>query len=209
MIHKPVLKKEVLEYLNPKPNENFVDGTIGQAGHALSILEENKPEGRALGIDQDLHQIENSKLQTANFKNRIILINDSYANLKEIVEKTDFKPVNGILLDLGISSWQLENSERGFSFKKDEVLDMRYNMQNVLTAGNIVNDYPKDEIQKILEDYGEEKFARKITNEISEQRKIKKIQSTFQLRDIIERAMPAKLRHGNIHFATRAFQAIR
>ena len=209
MIHTAVLKKEVLQYLNPKANENFIDGTIGEAGHTLLILEKNKPEGRILGIDQDLQQIENSRLQTVNFKSRIILVNDSYSNLKEIVEKTNFKPINGILLDLGYSSWQLEQSTRGFSFNKDEILDMRYNMQNILTAEKIVNEYPKDTIQKILQDYGEEKFARQIAKKIEEQRKIKRIQSTFQLKNIIEKSVPLKFRHGKINFATRSFQALR
>ncbi len=209
MIHTPVLKKEVLEYLDPKADENFIDGTIGQAGHTLLILEKNKPDGRVLGIDQDSQQIENSKLETVHFKDRVVLINDSYSNLKEIVEEINFKPVNGILLDLGYSSWQLENSGKGFSFKKDEMLDMRYDLESILTAEKIINEYPKEEIIKILKEYGEEKFAKQIANEIFEKRKTKRIQSTFQLVDLIEKAVPRKFRQSNIHVATRTFQAIR
>ncbi len=208
-IHTPVLTKEVLQYLNPKPNENFIDATIGEAGHAIEILEKSKPDGRLLGIDLDPEQIENSRLITDSFKERIILVNDSYVNLKEIVEKINFKPVHGILLDLGYSSWQLEQSKRGFSFSKDEILDMRYNMQSILTAEKIINEYPKAQIEKILQDYGQEHFARQIANKISEQRKIKKIQSTFQLKAVIEKAIPPKFRHGKINFATRTFQALR
>src|SRR3989344_7402305 len=128
MIHEAVLTKEVLIYLNPKPNENFIDGTIGEGSHAIEILKNNKPDGILLGIDLDSKQIENAKANTSDFKNRIILINDSYANLKEIIEKINLRPINGILLDLGMSSWQLTESKRGFSFKSDDILDMRYNL---------------------------------------------------------------------------------
>lgn len=208
-VHKPVLTKQVLQYLSPKPNENFVDATIGESGHAIEILKRNKPEGRLLGIDLDPKQIENSRLNTREFKERVTLIDDSYANLKEIVEKTNFKPINGILLDIGISSWQLELAGRGFSFKRDEILDMRYDIQNVLTAEKIINEYQEEEIEKVLKEYGEEKFSKQIAREISKQRKIKKIQSTFELKNIIEKAIPKRLLHGKIHFATRTFQALR
>ena len=106
MTHIPVLTKEVLEYLDPKPNENFVDGTVGQAGHTLLLLEKNGPNGKVLGIDQDRQQIENATAETERFKERIILVCDSYVNLQEIIEKAHFAPVNGMLLDLGMSSWQ-------------------------------------------------------------------------------------------------------
>ncbi len=189
-LHIPVLTKEVLEYLDPKPNENFIDGTVGQGGHAVEILKKNGPEGKVLGIDLDASQIENSKLVANEFKGRLILVNDSYANLKEIVEKENFKPVNEILLDLGYSSWHLENSNRGFSFQKDETLDMRYG-KGELTAAKIVNEYPEKEIEHILKNFGEEKFAQRIAKEIIQQRKIRKIESTFELMDIIVSAIPA------------------
>ncbi len=209
MIHKPVLIKEVLKYLNPKPNENFIDATIGQGGHAVEILKQNGPDGLLLGIDLDSKQIENSRALTEKFKKRIILVNDSYVNLKYIIEKENFRPVMGILLDLGMSSWQLEKSGRGFTFQKNEVLDMRYNMQNMLTAGKIINEYPEKEIEKILRDSGEEKFAKHIAKKIAKSRKEKKIQSTFELKNIIAKALPVKFHHGKIHFATRTFQALR
>ncbi|OGZ69435.1 MAG: 16S rRNA (cytosine(1402)-N(4))-methyltransferase [Candidatus Staskawiczbacteria bacterium RIFCSPHIGHO2_12_FULL_38_11] len=190
MIHKPVLVKEVLEYLDPKPNENFIDGTIGQAGHAIEILKKNGPDGKVLGIDLDASQVENSKLSAIDAKERITLVNDSYANIKEIVEKISFKPVSGILLDLGYSSWHIENSNRGFSFTRNEMLDMRYDLHNTLTAAKIVNEYREDEIEKIIKDFGEEKFARQIAKEITKQRKVKKIESTFDLMDIIASAIP-------------------
>ena len=208
MIHKPVLTKEVLAYLDPKPNENFVDGTVGQAGHALLMLEKTWPEGRVLGIDLDVVQIENGRAQLGNSK-RVTLVNDSYSNIRDIVARENIKPVNGILLDLGYSSWQLENSTKGFSFQKDELLDMRYSLENPLTAQKITNEYPAAKIEKILEEYGEEKFARQIAGEITEQRKIIKIESTFQLKAIIEKAVPRKFQYRKIHCATRTFQALR
>src|SRR3989344_8755552 len=144
MIHNPVLTKEVLKYLQIKPNENFIDATIGEAGHSIEILQKNAPEGRVLGIDLDPNQVENSRLRAAEFKNRITIVCDSYAHIKEIVKREKFFPIDGILLDLGMSSWQLERSERGFSFMKNEALDMRYNINNILTAEKIINEYPEN-----------------------------------------------------------------
>jgi len=211
MTHIPVLIKEVIKYLDPKPNENFIDCTIGQGGHAKLILEKTLPEGKVLGIDADSRQIENSKLQLENFKERIILVNDSYSNLKDIIEKANFEPINGILLDLGMSSEQLEESKRGFSFQKDEMLDMRYydKNQNELTAEKIINEWKQADIEEILKEYGEERFSRQIANKIVEERKIKEIKSTLQLVEVIKKAVPVKFQFGRIHCATRVFQALR
>ena len=208
MIHKPVLVKEVLEYLSPKPNENFIDCTVGEGGHAEVILEKTGLNGKVLGIDLDQNQINNCKLNLAKFKERAILVNDSYGNLKDIVEKNSFEPVNGILLDLGMSSAQLE-STRGFSFQKDQPLDMRYNNISDLTAEIIINDWQEEQIKKILEEYGEERFAKQIAKKITEERKSRRIKSTFQLTDIIKKAIPAKFQNNRIHCATRTFQALR
>lgn len=209
MIHIPVLTKQVLGLLNPSPNENFIDATIGRGGHAIEILKRTEPEGMVLGIDLDPSQIENSRLSTKKFRKRVILANDSYANLKRIIEKENFRLVDGILLDLGMSSWHIEDSGKGFSFNKNEVLDMRYSPQNTLTAEKIINEYPENEIERILREYGEEKFSRQIAEEIIEKRKIKKIHSTFELKFIIEKAMPLKFMKGRINFSTRTFQALR
>jgi 16S rRNA (cytosine1402-N4)-methyltransferase len=166
-MHIPVLQKEVLKYLNPQPNENFIDCTIGSAGHTLAILERNGPRGKILGIDADLEQIENCKLKSKkisfsfppsplcdlvieNFKKRVVLIADNFVNLMDIIKREKFGPVNGILFDLGMSSWHLEQSGRGFSFLKNEPLDMRYNCKtknNILTAKEIVNSWPTEEIE--------------------------------------------------------------
>jgi len=211
MIHTAVLKKEVLEYLDPKQNENFVDCTIGEGGHSEDILSKNGPEGKVLGIDLDPLQISASEWLKVQFKDRIILVNDSYTNLKEIIERKDFKLINGILLDLGMSSAQLEGTHKGFSFQMDQGLDMRYNDEGGyhLTAEKIVNEWPEEKIAKVLEEYGEEKFARKIAKNIVENRKQGRIKTTFQLIEIIKDATPSAYWRGKIHYATRTFQALR
>ncbi len=210
MIHTPVLKKEVIEYLNPKLNENFIDCTVGEGGHTASILERNGPKGKVLGIELDPGLYQQLK-QTAAVPNRLILINDSYANLKEIVKECKFKPVEGILFDLGMSSWHLEKSKKGFSFLRNELLDMRYDSknQNNLTAYKIINEYSQEEIEKILSEYGEERFSKQIAREIVGVRKIRPIKTTFDLVGIIKRAIPYRYLHQKIHFATRTFQALR
>lgn len=208
MIHEPVLIKEVLQYLGPKENENFVDCTVGEGGHTALIVERTKPNGKVLGIDLDPDQIENSKKRFEK-QERVILVNDSYANLKEILEEKSFENVNGILIDLGMSSFQLEGSTKGFSFQKDEDLDMRYSKEQGLTAKEIINEYDIKELERILEEYGEERYARQIAKKIVEERKNKKIESTFQLVQIIKEAVPKSYQFGNIHLATRTFQALR
>lgn len=224
-MHIPVLTEEVLELLNPKENENFIDCTIGEGGHTAAILEKNGPNGKVLGIELDTEIYKLTKprvvefpVSSFQFKNRLILINDSYVNLKKIIEKENFNSINGILLDLGYSSWQLEGSEKGFSFKLNQMLDMRYNSEtvmtkfqipNYLTAEKIVNEWTEDKIEEILKEYGEEKFANKITKSIVEERKRGRIKSTFQLVNIIKKAVPLKFQYGRIHCATRTFQALR
>ena len=190
MLHVPVLIEEVLQYLHPQSNENFVDCTVGEAGHTLEILKQIQPGGKVIGIDLDEHQVANSTLSTKEFQERVVLVHDSYANITDILNKKNFKPVHGILLDLGMSSWQLERSSRGFTFSKNEQLDMRYDIENTLTAHIIVNEYPEKQIETILDEFGEEKFARKIASAIARVRKIKKIESTFELIDIIASAIP-------------------
>jgi 16S rRNA (cytosine1402-N4)-methyltransferase len=210
MIHTPVLKKEVLEYLSPEQNENFIDCTVGEGGHSLEILEKKGFGGKILGIDLDPHQIENGGWQAANYKDKFILVNDSYANLSQIVERLNFKPVHGILLDLGMSSVQIEKSQKGFSFKLDQGLDMRYNDDvGYLTAEKIINEWTQEKIAEILKNYGEEKYAKNIAQKIVEERKKGRIKTTFQLVNIIKTAIPARYHKEKIHFATRTFQALR
>jgi len=220
VIHIPVLQKEVLEILDPKPNQNFIDCTIGEGGHTLAILEKTAPDGKILGIDwdQEMRKSLKSKVEGLKLSQRLILVCDNFVNLKEIAKKENFQKVQGILFDLGMSSWHLEKSGRGFSFQKDEPLDMRYNIITFgrssekyyeLTAEKILNEWSEKEIEKILKEYGEERFARRISKKIIEERKIKPIRTTFQLVEIIKKAVPVWYQHKKLHFTTRTFQALR
>jgi 16S rRNA (cytosine1402-N4)-methyltransferase len=200
-MHVPVLKKEVLEMLNPKPGENFVDATAGFLGHTTAILERG---ARVLSIEWDEKVYSQLKTQ-----DRLILVNNSYVNLKKIVEESNFRPVNGILFDLGMSSWDIDDSGRGFSFLKDEPLDMRYDVKQELTAEHIVNNYLSKDIEVILKEYGEERFAKRIAGRISQERENEPIKTTFQLVNIIRRSFPRSYKFGKQHVAARTFQALR
>ncbi len=205
-MHLPVLKKEALEYLDPKPGEKFIDCTFGEGGHAMVILEKISPEGKLLGIDRDPVQI--SKFKNID-KKRLVLVCGSFADLKEIIKERGFDKADGILMDLGVSSWHLEESERGFSFKKKEPLDMRYDIKDRLTAEKILNFWSKQDIEKILREYGQEPFARKIAESIVSSRKIAPLKNTFQLIEAVREALPGRFLKGKRHFATRTFQALR
>ncbi len=213
-MHIPVLQKEVIKYLNPKPNENFIDCAVGEGGHSAVILEKNGPEGKILGIeiDPELYKKLNAaeiKNQESRISNRLILVNDSYINLKEIIERENFNLISGILFDLGMSSWHLEESSRGFSFRKDEPLDMRYSFENQLTAEEIINRWPEKIISRILKEYGEERFSKRIAKEIIKEREKNPIKRTSHLVEIIKKATPYWYHHQKIHPATRTFQALR
>jgi len=205
-MHIPVLQKELIDYLNPEPDENFIDCTAGFLGHAMLLLEKNGPKGKMLAIERD-PVIFKSLLKSKT--ERLVLVNDSFVNLEKIVEENKLKKVSGILFDLGLSSWHLKESERGFSFQRNETLDMRYNPADSLTAEKILNYWSLPEIEKNLKEYGEERFAGKIAGKIIEERKKGQIKSTSQLVRIIKEAVPQKYQHQRIHFATRTFQALR
>jgi len=207
-MHIPCLQKEVLKYLQPGANENFIDATCGEGGHTTSLLGKNGPEGKILAIELDTELYQELKKRLGEIQ-RLFLINDSYANLKEIVERYDFRDVRGIIFDLGMSSWHLEKSKRGFSFKREELLDMRYDVNQGLTAEKIVNGYPEKEIEKILKEYGQERFSRRIARYIVESREKTPIKSTFQLVKIIEKACPKIYQKRKINPATKTFQALR
>jgi len=208
--HIPVLQKEVLEYLDPKPNENFIDCTIGEGGHTLAILEKNGPKGKVLGIEWDPELYKKlSRSDLDRLKARLILVNDNFANLEEIAKSQKFRSVSGILFDLGMSSWHLKESGRGFSFLKEEPLDMRYNPQNPLSAEKIVNYWSALEIEKILEIHGEERFSKQIAKYIISFREVKPIKTTSQLVEIIKKATPDWYHRRKIHPATKTFQALR
>lgn len=205
-MHIPVLKKEVLEYLDVEPNQDYIDATVGFAGHSKAILEKNGPDGRVLGIELDKYLYE--KLKERNYE-RLVLVNDSYVNLERIVDEKRFYKASGIILDFGFSSWHIDESGRGFSFQKDEPLDMRFNQQGDLTAYEIINGWPKEEIEKILFTFGEERFARGIAQSIVEQRKKQNIETTLQLAEAVKNGVPRKFHFNRIHPATRTFQALR
>ena len=202
-MHKPVLLKEVLDYLNPQPGENFIDCTFGFGGHSLPILERISPNGKLLGIEYDKEVLSKSKSE----KN-LILVNNNFKNLKEIIENNKFHKINGILLDLGVSSWHFDKSNRGFSFQTDEPLIMNCSGEG-LNADDIVNQWPEQELVKIFKEYGEEKFPGRIARIICEERRKHQIRTTGQLIEIIKQVIPKKYRYGKIHFATKVFQAIR
>lgn len=208
MIHKSVLKNEVLEYLNPRANENFVDCTVGVGGHALSILEKIKPDGKLLGIDLDENIIDS--LKKRKLTERLILVNDNFHNIEKIIKKKSFKKVSGILFDLGMSSHHIEESERGFTFQKDEVLDMRYRKdEERLTAAEIINSYSQKDLEYILKEYGEERFPRRIAKNIIQERRKERIITTNKLVEVIKRSLPIWSQKAKIHPATRTFQALR
>lgn len=209
-MHKPVLLKEVLEYLNPQPGQKFIDATINGGGHGLAIAEKIGPDGKLLGIEWDREIFLNLKfkVEDSEFKENIILINDSYTDLKKITEETGFGEADGILFDLGISSWHLE-SGRGFSFQKDEILDMRFNPDLTVSALEVVNAWPAEELEKIIREYGEESFARAIAEKIVERRKAGIIKTTGQLAETIKKAVPGGYARRRINPATKTFQALR
>jgi 16S rRNA (cytosine1402-N4)-methyltransferase len=215
-MHIPVLTKEIIEYLNPKPNDNFIDCTFGQGGHTIALLDAIEPNGKVLGIEADpelynkFQQEGGDGSQKSKFQNRLVLVNDSYTNLKNIIAERNFGPINGIVMDLGLSSWHFEESGRGFSFKEDEPLDMRYNPQiNSLTALEIVNSYTEEDIERILKDYGEESFAKVIAKKIIEKRQEKPIRTTFDLVEIVWSSLPGRFQRKKLHPATKTFQALR
>ena len=210
-MHIPVLQKEVINYLDPKANENFIDCTVDGGGHTMAILEKMGAKGKVLGIDADpvLLKELGKKLKEQKLDRQVILVCDNFSNLKEIARQARLQKVDGILFDLGFSSWHLEESGRGFSFLKNEPLDMRYNPVSALSAEKLLNFWSEPEIERIIRDFGEEKFAREIAVEIVKDRKVSPLKTTFQLIRVLKRAIPFRFQRQKIHFATRTFQAIR
>jgi len=203
------MKEEIIRFFNPQPGEDFVDCTVGLGGHAMAILERNKPDGRVLGIDFDSTILENlkRKISGTDLERRLILVCDNFANLETIAKNHGFTGVSGVLFDLGLSSWHLEASGRGFSFWRDEPLDMRYSPQKSdLTAEIIVNTWSLRDIEYVLRVYGEERFAHRIAREIVNSRPLR---TTVDLVMAIERATPAWYHRRKTHFATKTFQALR
>jgi 16S rRNA (cytosine1402-N4)-methyltransferase len=201
--------EECLEGLNIRMDGIYVDGTLGGAGHSSEIAKRLGVEGLLIGIDKDLEAIEASKKRLAKNKNRLELVNDDFKNYKNIIESLNIEKVDGILLDLGISSYQIDNAERGFSYMKEAKLDMRMNKQQSLSAYEVVNEYKPGDLVRILFTYGEEKFSRQIVKNIIKAREIKPIETTLELSEIIRNSLPAKVKFKGGHPAKKTFQAIR
>ncbi|MCL6583356.1 MAG: 16S rRNA (cytosine(1402)-N(4))-methyltransferase RsmH [bacterium] len=208
-IHQPVLLKEVLDYLQCTDGKVYVDGTIGEGGHAEQILERSSPGGRLIGIDLDQHILRRCAERLERFGERVRLIRDNFKNIRKILSELKIEQIDGLLLDLGISSFHLENAERGFSFQKDAPLDMRLDQDNPLTAATIVNRADEAELAKIFWQWGEERWSRRIAKAIVNYRQKNFISTTGQLADIVRSAIPARFGAVKIDPATRVFQALR
>jgi 16S rRNA (cytosine1402-N4)-methyltransferase len=207
--HYSVLLEESLENLNIKPNGIYLDGTLGGAGHSYHIAEKLTEGGHLYGTDQDEDAIKAATQRLEPFEDRVTIIRDNYENAVNRLKALGVKGVDGILLDLGVSSYQLDNADRGFTYKEDVPLDMRMDQRQTTTAANIVNEYSETEIFHIIRDFGEDKFAKNIAKHICIEREKAPIETTGQLNDIIKAAIPAKMREKGGHPSKRTYQAIR
>ncbi|MGL5479474.1 MAG: 16S rRNA (cytosine(1402)-N(4))-methyltransferase RsmH [Clostridium sp.] len=206
--HVSVLLNECLEGLNIKEDGIYVDCTLGGAGHSSEIIKRLDKSGLLIGIDQDTDALNAAGLRLKDYDNKK-LVHSNFYNIKNILDELDIEGVDGILMDLGVSSYQLDTGERGFSYMQDAPLDMRMNRENALSAYDVVNTYSEEEIYRIIKDYGEEKFAKRIANFIVTRREEKPIETTLELVEVIKNAIPAKARREGPHPAKRTFQAIR
>lgn len=207
--HKSVLLEETIEGLCIKPDGIYVDGTLGGGGHALEVVKRLGESGRFFGIDQDEAAIAAASERLKEHSHKITIIRDNYENAVSDLKSNGVTGVDGIVLDLGVSSYQLDTVERGFSYKYDTALDMRMDRRQALSAKEIVNDYSQADLARIIRDYGEDKFANNIAKHIVKAREVAPIETTYQLNDIIKAAIPAKMRKDGGHPSKRTFQAIR
>ncbi|MDO4481447.1 MAG: 16S rRNA (cytosine(1402)-N(4))-methyltransferase RsmH [Bacillota bacterium] len=207
--HTSVLLNETIKALNINPDGIYVDGTLGGGGHASEICRCLSEKGLLIGIDRDRDAIGAASERLKEFKCRKIFVQDNYSNIKDILDRLKIAEIDGAMLDLGVSSFQLDNPERGFSYMKDAPLDMRMNQDDSFSAEDVVNGYSTDELRKIIKDYGEEKWASRIAEFIVRERSKNRITSTGKLVDIIKAAVPASARRDGPHPAKRTFQAIR
>lgn len=208
--HKPVLLEECIQMLMIKPWGIYIDGTLGGAGHSGEIYKRLDEKGTLVGIDRDLTALEVSKERLGSVgKARLVLVHGNFNDIKDICSSKGIAGADGVLLDLGVSSYQLDEGERGFSYQKDAPLDMRMDRTSDLTAEKIVNEYPPERLAQIIRDYGEERWASRIASFIAEARNKKRIASTYELVDIIKAAIPSSARREGPHPAKRTFQAIR
>ncbi len=207
--HDPVLLKETIENLNIKTDSCVLDGTLGGGGHALEICRRLSGKGRFFGIDQDDAAIEAASARLTPYGGIVTILRDNYRNAVSLLKERGVDGVDGIVLDLGVSSFQLDTIERGFSYRYDTALDMRMDRRSPLSAKEVVNSYSESELFHIIRDYGEENFAKNIAKHIIKAREKKEIETTFELNEIIKAAIPAKMRAVGGHPSKRTFQAIR
>lgn len=209
--HKSVLLDECIDGLNIKSDGIYIDGTLGGGGHSSEILKKLNVKGTLIGIDQDQEAIKaaGKRLSDIESKAKLILVNTNFEDIKEVCIDNDIAGIDGILLDLGVSSFQLDESSRGFSYQHNAELDMRMDTRNDFSAVNVVNEYTESELTKVIRDYGEENWASRIAKFIVEARKVKSIDTTFELVEIIKAAIPSAARRDGPHPAKRTFQAIR
>lgn len=209
-VHKSVLLEETIGNLEIKPDGIYVDGTLGGGGHALEVCKRLSATGRFIGIDQDDAAIQAAGERLAAYADRVTIVRSNYCNMVQILKEKGITGVDGIVLDLGVSSYQLDTAERGFTYREEDApLDMRMDRRQSLTAGDIVNTYSEKDLYRIIRDYGEEKFAKNIAKHIVLAREEAPITTTGQLTEVIKRAIPMKVRATGGHPAKRTFQAIR
>ncbi len=209
--HKSVLLKETIEGLHIKEDGTYVDGTLGGGGHAFYVCERLSGKGRFIGIDQDAAAIEAAGIRLLPYQDhiQIDIIRDNYQKIPQVLKELGVSGVDGIVLDLGVSSYQLDTPERGFTYRVDAPLDMRMDQRQEKTAKDIINGYPEAELYRVIRDYGEERFAKNIARHICEARKNKVIETTGELNDIIKAAIPIRARSAGGHPSKRTFQAVR
>ena len=207
--HKSVLLEESIEALHIRPDGIYVDGTLGGGGHSYEICRRLSDRGRLIGIDQDAAAIAAATKRLEEFKDRVTIVRSNYCDMKKELGKLGITSVDGVILDLGVSSYQLDEAERGFTYREDAPLDMRMDQRQTLSAKEVVNDYSEMELYHIIRDYGEERFAKNIAKHIVSARKKKHLHTTGELIHVIKAAIPAKARATGGHPAKRTFQAIR
>lgn len=207
--HKSVLLEETIEGLNIKPDGIYLDGTLGGGGHAYEVCKRLGEKGRFIGIDQDADAIKAASKRLEEFSDKVTIIRNNYCNARQALAEIGVEKVDGIVLDLGVSSYQLDTVERGFTYNYDTALDMRMDQRQSLTARDIVNDYSEKDLYRIIKDYGEDQFAKNIAKHIVQARQQKPIETTFELNELIKAAIPAKMRATGGHPSKRTFQAIR
>ncbi|NQT33290.1 MAG: 16S rRNA (cytosine(1402)-N(4))-methyltransferase RsmH [Candidatus Omnitrophica bacterium] len=208
-LHLPVLLRESIEHLALKRGDAVLDATLGGGGHAIEVLKKIGPEGKLIAVDRDPEALDRTKQHLKDYSGQIIYINENFRNIEKILGVSEVEYIDGAIFDLGVSSYQIDNATRGFSFLKDGPLDMRFDTGQTLTAREMVNKFGKDMLADIIRKYGEERYAGRVAGEIVASRKRKRIETTGELVEVIEKAVGRKYRNQKLHPACRTFQALR